>query len=272
MKIKKLKKYTVELYPHNKKLFRKAWGIYQDKGMVAFTQATGTGKSFNAVKFIHKEVRYSNQRSIVISPSGFLREEYEKADPVIGNKALFLTYHSLKTLNIRGIGYEVPLVVLDEYHRSGASKWQKWVKRLLKKFPNAGLVGSSATDIRYHDGNRNMTDEIFEGNNVEYDLSQAILEGVLPSPKYCIGFSDITHDIGILRHKIQESADAAVKTEILQDLERVSRTWHLSKSPVHILSKHLRRGDFKGIVFCESIKEIEEAQTGSYHGNFHSVY
>lgn len=52
---------------------------------------------------------------------------------------------------------------LDKFHRCGAEMWGAGVQRLLKTCPNVPILGLSATNIRYLDGQRDMADELFEG-------------------------------------------------------------------------------------------------------------
>lgn len=55
-------------------------------------------------------------------------------------------------------------IILDEFHRCGAAEWGKSVRKLLEAYPKAKRLGLSATNIRYLDNQRNMAEELFEGN------------------------------------------------------------------------------------------------------------
>lgn len=55
-------------------------------------------------------------------------------------------------------------IVLDEFHRCGAEMWGDGVDRLLSLYPDTPILGLSATAIRYLDNQRNMADELFDGN------------------------------------------------------------------------------------------------------------
>ena len=54
-------------------------------------------------------------------------------------------------------------IILDEFHRCGATEWGKGVQRLLDEYPRAKILGLSATNIRYLDNRRNMAEELFDG-------------------------------------------------------------------------------------------------------------
>lgn len=79
------------------------------------------------------------------------------------------------------------LVVLDEFHRAGAAQWGLGVDRLIRTFPNSRIIGLTATNIRYLDGQRDMADELFDGHIAsEMSLGEAIVRGILPAPKYVL--------------------------------------------------------------------------------------
>ena len=49
-------------------------------------------------------------------------------------------------------------IILDEFHRCGAKEWGRNVRKLLDTYPEAKLLGLSATNIRYLDNQRNMAE------------------------------------------------------------------------------------------------------------------
>ncbi|MBR2760180.1 MAG: DEAD/DEAH box helicase family protein [Solobacterium sp.] len=81
-------------------------------------------------------------------------------------------------------------IIIDEFHRAGAPLWESKVNRLLADNPNAKIVGFSATPERM-DG-RDM--RALFNNNVasEMELSDAIVNGLLPLPKYWLGRVEFT--------------------------------------------------------------------------------
>lgn len=52
------------------------------------------------------------------------------------------------------------IIILDEMHRVGAEKWGERVQSLLKLYPNAKVLGMTATPDRNDKDNRNMANEI----------------------------------------------------------------------------------------------------------------
>ena len=255
-------KYKIDLLPHNIRLFNKGWKLFKKHSKLALCSPTGTGKSYLASEFIHKCTPQKNDRALVFSPTSITEDQFLKADTDIRERATFFSYQGLDSENTKNTisffkkNFNVTLIVLDEFHRLGAEKWGSWIKRIQKKFPGVPIIGSSATPNRYTDGFRNMADEIFDGIIVEYTLQQAIKDGVLPKPNYHTVFVEPKHDLKSLTKRIKKSKDKAVVEELQKDVSRASLHWDNTDGPIPVLAQYLRKGDFKGIVFCEQIKEI----------------
>ena len=78
-------------------------------------------------------------------------------------------------------------IVLDEFHRCGAEMWGKGVQAVLGTYSTVPVLGLSATNIRYLDNQRDMADELFDGNVAsEMTLGEAIVRGILNPPKYVL--------------------------------------------------------------------------------------
>jgi len=68
-------------------------------------------------------------------------------------------------------------IILDEFHRCGAEQWGKGVDKLLNEYDHVPILGFSATNIRYLDNQRDMADELFDGNiTSEITLGEANLD------------------------------------------------------------------------------------------------
>ena len=81
------------------------------------------------------------------------------------------------------------IIVLDEYHRCGAKKWGIKVNELLKcikeNYPKTKIIGTTATEIRYLDNERNMNNILFDGVCAStLTLADAMLKEILPVPIY----------------------------------------------------------------------------------------
>ena len=58
---------------------------------------------------------------------------------------------------------------------------------MLSLYPDAKVLGLSATNIRYLDNKRDMADELFDGRIASnMTLGEAIVRGILTPPKYVL--------------------------------------------------------------------------------------
>ena len=74
------------------------------------------------------------------------------------------------------------LIIVDEFHRAGAPRWEKKVQKLLDDNAKAKIVGFSATPVRM-DG-RDMRSLFNNDVAAEMQLSSVIANGLLPLPHY----------------------------------------------------------------------------------------
>lgn len=122
-------------------------------GKAAVVHPTGTGKSFIGFELAR---RHAATRVLWLTPS-----ELHRAHPTgkLGKgrggglrEHPVVTYSKLKLLAEDELALLCPeYIVLDEFHRCGAEKWGQGVQRLLGAYPRAGLLGLSATNVRYLD-------------------------------------------------------------------------------------------------------------------------
>ena len=94
----------------------------------------------------------------------------------------FFTYAKLIRMGEEEFpGQSFDYIILDEFHRLGAAQWGAGVERLWAKYPDARVLGLSATNIRYLDNQRDMAWELFGGNIAsELTLGEAVARGILP--------------------------------------------------------------------------------------------
>ena len=81
------------------------------------------------------------------------------------------------------------LIIVDEFHRAGAPRWEKKVQKLLDDNTKAKIVGFSATPVRM-DG-RDMRSLFNDDVAAEMKLSSVIANGLLPLPHYWLGKIEI---------------------------------------------------------------------------------
>lgn len=137
--------------------------MLHETGKAAIVHPTGTGKSFIGFKLC--EV-FPNATVCWLSPSEYIfKTQIENlkavSDGYAPENVKFFTYAKLMNMDEGAIfAIQPDYIVLDEFHRCGAEMWGQGVQNLLAAFPNAPILGLSATAIRYLDNQRNMSDEI----------------------------------------------------------------------------------------------------------------
>ena len=184
---------TLKLLPHNEEAFIKLKKCLEDNQLVAINHATGTGKSFIILKYLYENRR---KRILFLSPSYPINEQlmYEHTKDLGINPQDFsrmdtMIYKSLLKLDMAELTNNYDIIVLDEYHRCGAKKWGIKVNELLecikKNHPETKVIGTTATEIRYLDNERNMNNILFDGVCAStLTLADAMLQEILPVPVY----------------------------------------------------------------------------------------
>ena len=181
----------LELFAHNRAAYDAAAKLLASVGKAAVIHPTGTGKSFIAFQLA---ADHPGENILWLSPSEYIfttqRESLRRQAPEVSlDNVHFYTYAKLLRLTEDDLAAIADLrpayIILDEYHRAGAQEWSAALQKLLAACPQAKLLGLSATNIRYLDNQRNMADELFDGNVAsEMTLGEAIVRGILPAPKY----------------------------------------------------------------------------------------
>ena len=158
-----LQKHQQEAYDNLKQKFEN--GRY---GVIIFP--TGAGKSFVAMKLLEEN---KDKRVLFLSPyksinrqfqdyiKKYMQENNEKEwREILPNLKMHL-YQSLLNRSDETLKKLKPdIIILDEMHRVGAEKWGERVQSLLKLYPNAKVLGMTATPDRNDKDNRNMANEI----------------------------------------------------------------------------------------------------------------
>lgn len=178
----------MELFAHNKTAYESAVALMARTGKAAVIHPTGTGKSFIA---FHLALKNPDKRVCWLSPSEYIYQTQienlsDANQGVLPQNIQFYTYAKLVLLTETEFDSIKPdYIILDEFHRCGAQVWGQGVQRLLAYYPMASVLGLSATNIRYLDNQRDMADELFDGNGASYiTLGEALVRGILASPTY----------------------------------------------------------------------------------------
>ena len=245
---------SLKLFAHNQAAFDAALDMLSETGKAAVVHPTGTGKSYIGFKLCEK---FSDKVICWLSPSEYifktqLENLKEDSDGWQPENIIFFTYAKLMLMTDAELEEIKPdYIVLDEFHRCGAEMWGEGVDRLLATYPNAPILGLSATAIRYLDNQRNMADELFDGNIAsEMSLGEAIVRGILNPPKYVLSVFAYQEDYKKLEHLVSRAKTKAAKDRAEQYLEALRHALEMTDGLDTIFDKHMIHRTGKYIVFC----------------------
>jgi superfamily II DNA or RNA helicase len=251
---------NIRLHSHNQTTFDAAIGSLKAGRRVACVQATGTGKSYVIAKTMNE---FSDGKKLVIAPSHHILKQQTEVVPWLEPSTQFMTYAGARNLEEAELKELNPeLIVLDEFHRAGAEAWGSGVDRILKHCPEAKVLGTTATPIRYLDGERDMSDELFDEEAVNLPLAEAIQRNILPSPEYVASLYTLNEEADNLLESLSNSAlsDEEKKT-IKAELEQAKIDWEKTSGVPQILKKYLSKNpNNKFIVFCKNKEHLDELE------------
>mgnify|MGYP004505251883 FL=1 len=258
----------LNLYEHNIEAFNRVLNAYNNgEDKVAILQATGTGKSYVALRLAYE---YKDKKVLYISPSEAIIEHIKN---IINNNGLdinrdfpnlkFRTYQSLINLSREEIvDLDVDLLITDELHHLGAPVWGNRINTIVDTHHNMLLFGMSAYNVRdrgtiyERDMTNPDTDELFSGKVVNYyDLCDAMIDGVLPKPIYRSAYVRLYDYEKYLEDKIEEgnlsTKDYTEYKKLLLDVKR-----KITNAPniPDMVRKNIKNAG-KYIYFCPPITE-----------------
>ena len=183
---------------------------------------------------------------LILEPTNILEDYIKKINSLnenINSHIYISTYQNLlgKNEDILKTKYEnIKYIFLDEVHRCGAKKWNNAVQTLLKAFPNAKVIGMSATPIRT-DGN-DVVESIFDNIQVSpMYLGDAIKKGILPNVHYVSALYTITKEYNDFLEKINKNENVGVekKSLIIKEIHDKFLQYEELNNIPNILQKHL---------------------------------
>ena len=251
----------LNLYEHNIEAFNRVLNAYNNgEDKVAILQATGTGKSYVALRLAYE---YKDKKVLYISPSGAIIEHNGLDINRDFSNLKFGTYQSLINLSREEIAdLDVDLLITDELHHLGAPVWGNRINTIVDTHPNMLLFGMSAYNVRdrgtiyERDMTNPDTDELFSGKVVNYyDLCDAMIDGVLPKPIYRSAYVRLYDYEKYLEDKIEEgNLSTKDYTEYKKLLLDVKRRITNAPSIPDMVRKNIKN-DGKYIYFCPPITE-----------------
>ena len=252
----------ISLFSHNEQAYASALSMLEETGKAAIVHPTGTGKSFIGFRLCED---FPDSTICWLSPSEYIfKTQIENlkavSDGYIPQNIKFFTYAKLMNMDDEEISEIAPdYVVLDEFHRCGAEMWGRGVENLLKIHPDAKLLGLSATAVRYLDNQRDMSDELFDGNVAsEMTLGEAIVRGILNPPKYVLSVFSYQKDLEKYEQRIRIAKSKAVRDAGERYLEALRRALEKADGMDVIFDKHMTERAGKYIVFCANFEHMHE--------------
>lgn len=248
----------IELLAHNYIALQNILNYSESKNKIGVVRATGTGKSFLIASLISMNV---GKKMLLLSPSNLILDQLRKYFGDDFFKSIdCITYNKLsKESSSETLATRYDYIYLDEYHRCGASVWEQFVRELINSNPKSKIIGFTATDKRHLDGNRDMTEELFDGNICsELPLCDAIASDILKAPYYVSALYDIEEDLSKLERRILNGSKDR-RESLLSQLNEFKINWNENLSISHIFKKHLDvTKNYKFIVFCKDTAHSRE--------------
>lgn len=252
---------SIQLFSHNKIAYDSAVAMLESCGKAAVVHPTGTGKSFIAFQLCDEK---KDETVCWLSPSEYIfrtqLENLKKAGGEEPKNVRFFTYAKLMQMSGEELAEIDPAyIVLDEFHRCGAEMWGAGVQRLLEAFPEAKILGLSATAVRYLDNQRDMAEELFDGNIAsEMTLGEAIVRGILKAPTYILSVYSYQDDMEKYKNRIKRAKSRAVRDEAEKYYEALRRALEKADGLDVIFQKHIHSKNSKYIVFCANAEHMSE--------------
>lgn len=252
----------MQLFPHNKTAYEAAVKMLVERKKAAVIHPTGTGKSFIGFKLCEDN---PDKTICWLSPSRYIYKTQienlaETSDGYEPNNVKFYTYAKLHNMTAEEISEINPdFIILDEFHRCGAELWGAGVDAVLREYPHIPVLGLSATAIRYLDNQRNMTDELFDGNIAsEMTLGEAIVRDILSPPKYILSIFSYQKDLEKYEKRVKSAKSKAVQDAATAYLEALRRALDKAEKLDVLFDKHMTDRTGKYIVFCANYEHMQD--------------
>lgn len=253
---------AVTLFSHNEKAYRNALKMLSEKGKAAIVHPTGTGKSFIGFKLCEE---HPDKTVCWLSPSEYIfKTQLENLSAVSDGyqpqNVKFFTYARLMNLSDEEMKAVQPdYIVLDEFHRCGAQEWGKGVRNFLKIYDSRPILGLSATNVRYLDNQRDMADELFDGNVASFmTLGDAIVRGILNAPKYVLSVFSCRKSLLKYEERVKRTKSKATRDAAEEYLEKLRRALDKAEGLNEVFARHMPGKNGKYIVFCSDFEHLCE--------------
>ena len=268
------------LKEHNFKVYQEIEALFEKENRVALVQATGTGKSFVAIQWLFDNCLLNGKKVLYLTAYNTIKDQFNKniENVFIDRAEAFKNMDEFlyqKLLQVDDADFEAlkyDYIILDEFHRVGAEKWESAVKKLLAVNKDAKVLGLSATPVRFLDSGRDMATEIFDGNVVEgLNLAEAIEKGILPKPEYHYGIYSLYDQLQNLEEKKKRIQNKVKREEITRFLGRARKMAQEADGLEEIFAKNIKVKDGRYILFCSNLEQVKEIKERIEGGLFNAV-
>ena len=256
----------VGLYEHNIEIYKKIKEKLKDNHIVSIIQATGTGKTYNALQLAYEN---KDKKIIYLVPSNSIIEHIEEIieeNPKLNLEKdypnlIFKTYQSLVDMSEKELeNLDVDLLIIDEFHHIGAPIWGARTNKIIETHKKMKVLGMTAYTVRDR-GTIYERDMVGEGevfsNSVasNYDICDAIIDGVLPKMRYKSGYIYLEKTEIALEKRLESmSHNSKNYKELKPILDDVKRRLHEAKSLKDIFKTNIKPNG-KYIYFCPVMSE-----------------
>ncbi len=265
---------AIELYKHNKKAYSNVLEHFETTNRTCVVHATGTGKSFISLKWLEDN---KDKKCLFLAPTHAIIDQFKTH---IEDNGLSLSdfpnleFELYTNVNNRIADNKYDCIVMDEFHRCGAKEWSKGINKLLDNNEDAKVLGLSATPIRYLDDNRNMADEIFNGNIAsEISIAEAIAMGILQAPTYITSIYSFDNEIDKIQNQIDKYKNKEEKKELQKKLDEAKNMLEKSRGLSEVFEKYIKNDKGKYIVFCKDKPHMElmEEKSNEWFKNINKI-
>ena len=241
---------SIVLFKHNQSAYEAATAMLSE-----------TGKSFICLKLCEDN---SDKTVCWFSPSEYIfktqLENLKKMSAETPQNIRFFTYAKLMYISNCELAEINPnFIILDEFHRCGAEAWGKRVNFFLNMYKNIPTLGLSATNVRYLDNQRDMAEELFDGNIAsEMTLGEAIVREILKAPLYISTVFSYQKELEKYTRMAKMPKFKAVRDTAEKYLEEQWRTIEKADGLDVIFEKYMPDKRGKYVVFCSNREHMDE--------------
>ena len=253
---------AIELFEHNQRAYENVVAMLGAVGKACVIHPTGTGKSFIGFKLCEDN---PDKKVLWLAPSEYIFDtQIENLKKTTGGYApeniSFYTYAKLMLMSDDELkAIKADICVYDEYHRAGAVCWQGGIERLRAIYPDVSVLGLSATNIRYLDNQRNMADELFNGQIASnMTLGEAIVRNILNPPKYVLSLFSYSKDLEKYERRVQRTRNKVIRSKAEKYLDALKRALENADGLDRIFDKHMTDRHGKYIVFTPNFEAMQE--------------